>query len=69
MGSEETALSAHLVLADAPSLHEAQAAADRLRHVLEHEHNITHATFELEWHPCPEPPGDCGPAEVAPGRR
>ena len=61
VSSDETALSAHLVLADAPSLHQAQAAGDRLKHLLEAEYRITHATFELECHPCPDPTGDCGP--------
>lgn len=62
VASEETALSAHLVLADAPTLHEAQAAGSRLKDVLSDRHGITHATFELECHPCPDPSGDCGPA-------
>ena len=69
VASDETALSAHLVLADAPSLHEAQAAGNRLKAVLEDQYRITHATFELECHPCPDPIGDCGPGEAVPRRR
>ena len=65
VASDETALSAHLVLAGAPTLHEAQAAGDRLKHVLEHTYNITHSTFELECHPCPQPAGGCGPNETS----
>ena len=68
VASDETALSAHLVLADAPSLHEAQAAGNRLKGVLEDRYRITHATFELECHPCPDPTGDCGPGEAVPRR-
>jgi len=67
VASDETALSAHLVLADAPSLHEAQAAGDRLKRVLEDEYRITHATFELECHPCPQPTLCCGPNEATAG--
>lgn len=66
VASDETALSAHLVMADAPSLHEAQAAGDRLKHVLEDEYGVTHSTLELECHPCPVPMGDCGPPEPDP---
>jgi cobalt-zinc-cadmium efflux system protein len=63
VASDETALSAHLVLADAPTLHDAQAASDRLKHVLEDEFGVTHSTLELECHPCPKPAGNCGPGE------
>ena len=62
VASDETALSAHLVMAGAPSLHEAQAAGDRLKHVLEDQYGVTHSTLELECHPCPAPTGGCGPA-------
>ncbi len=61
VASDETALSAHLVLVGAPSLHEAQATGDRLKHILEDTYDITHSTFELECHPCPQPVGGCGP--------
>jgi len=64
VASDETALSAHLVLAGAPTLHEAQAAGDRIKRVLEDRYNITHSTLELECHPCPEPAGGCGPNET-----
>lgn len=66
VASAETALSAHLVLAGAPSLHEAQAAGDRLKHVLEDKFRISHSTLELECHPCPQPVGGCGPDEATP---
>jgi len=69
VASDETALSAHVVLACAPSLHEAQAAGDRLKQVLEDEYRITHATFELECHPCPDPTGDCRPSEATTRRQ
>jgi cobalt-zinc-cadmium efflux system protein len=69
VASNESALSAHLVLAGAPTLHEAQAAGDRLKDVLHHRYNITHSTLELECHPCPQPAGGCGPGETTPRRQ
>lgn len=65
VASDETALSAHLVLADAPSLHDAQAVSDRVKRALKDEYGVTHSTLELECHACPSPTGDCGPAEAA----
>ncbi len=67
VASDETALSAHLVLAGAPSLHEAQAVGDRLKHLLEDTYDITHSTLELECHPCPQPGGGCAPAASTSG--
>ncbi len=64
VASDETALSAHLVLADAPSLHEAQAVGDRVKRALEDDYGVAHSTLELECHPCPSPTGGCGPAEA-----
>ncbi len=53
--SETTALSAHVVLDDQPSLHEAQARGDSLKDGLATAFSIAHATLELECHDC-EPP-------------
>lgn len=56
--SETTALSAHIVLDDQPSLHHAQARGDHLKDGLAERFSITHATLELECH-------DCEPAEAS----
>jgi cobalt-zinc-cadmium efflux system protein len=58
VGSEQMALSAHVVISGEPTLHEAQAVGDRLRHTLAHEFAIIHATLELECHPCATPDHD-----------
>lgn len=52
LASDATALSGHVVLRDITDLHHAQEVGDRLRHRLEHDLHITHATLELECHPC-----------------
>lgn len=52
LGSETPALSAHIVLAGEPSLHEAQRRGDELKALLADRFNITHATLELECHDC-----------------
>lgn len=52
LASDATALSGHVVLRDVVDLHHAQDVGDRLRHRLEHDLQITHATLELECHPC-----------------
>lgn len=62
--SETTALSAHVVLDDEPSLHEAQARGDSLKQGLATHFSIMHATLELECHDC-EPTA----AEAAPTPR
>lgn len=59
LASEVPSLSAHVVLAGAPNLHEAQGRADRLKTMLEERFGIAHATLELECHGC-EPPSDGG---------
>jgi cobalt-zinc-cadmium efflux system protein len=50
--SETTALSAHVVLDDQPSLHHAQARGDQLKDGLAEHFDIAHATLELECHDC-----------------
>jgi cobalt-zinc-cadmium efflux system protein len=52
LGSETPALSAHVVLAGEPSLHEAQARGDELKAMLAAQFGIGHATLELECHDC-----------------
>ena len=56
LGSETVALSAHVVLAGEPTLHEAQLGGDRLKSMLSQRFGIAHATLELECHDCDEPP-------------
>jgi cobalt-zinc-cadmium efflux system protein len=51
-GSEHAALSAHIVLGDAPSLHDAQLRAGELKHMLATRFGIEHATLEVECHAC-----------------
>ncbi len=55
VGSEQAALSAHVVIGGSPTLHEAQAVGDRLKHVLARDLGVSHATLELECHPCATP--------------
>lgn len=55
--SESTALSAHVVLEDQPTLHQAQARGDRLKEALAERFSILHATLELECHECEDEPG------------
>lgn len=50
--SEATALSAHLVLDGEPSLHQAQACGDDIKHSLADRFAIRHTTLELECHAC-----------------
>lgn len=50
--SESTALSAHLVLEGEPTLHEAQAYGDDIKHMLAESFAINHTTLELECHTC-----------------
>jgi cobalt-zinc-cadmium efflux system protein len=57
LASDVPALSAHVVLEGEQTLHEAQAAGGRLKELLDHRFGITHATLELECHPCDDPPG------------
>lgn len=55
LASDVPALSAHVVLGGERTLHEAQAAGGRLKHLLDDRFGITHATLELECHPCEGP--------------
>ena len=52
LGSENAALSAHVVLHGEPSLHDAQLVGNRLRAQIQDRFGITHATIELECHDC-----------------
>jgi cobalt-zinc-cadmium efflux system protein len=51
-GSEHAALSAHVVLGETPSLHEAQLRAEELKRMLVERFGIFHATLEIECHAC-----------------
>jgi cobalt-zinc-cadmium efflux system protein len=52
LASDMPALSAHVVLADDETLHEAQERGDSLRAMLHERFGIEHSTLELECHPC-----------------
>ena len=54
LASDVPALSAHVVLADDRTLHEAQEKGVVLRQMLHDRFGIEHVTFELECHPCAE---------------
>jgi len=54
MGSEQPALSAHVVLTGPLSLHEAQLRAGSLKEMLSGDFGIDHATLEVECHACVE---------------
>jgi cobalt-zinc-cadmium efflux system protein len=58
LASDVPALSAHVVLRGEVSLHDAQASGDRLKAVLADRFGITHATLELECHPCDPAPDE-----------
>ncbi|HUI48393.1 MAG TPA: cation diffusion facilitator family transporter [Acidimicrobiia bacterium] len=51
-GSEQAALSAHVVLAGPLSLHDAQLRAGELKRMLASTFRIEHATIEVECHAC-----------------
>jgi cobalt-zinc-cadmium efflux system protein len=51
-GSEQIALSAHVLLAGPLSLHDAQTRATDLKHLLAEQFGIRHATLEVECHTC-----------------
>lgn len=55
LASDVPALSAHVVLGGERTLHDAQSASGRLKELLEHRFGISHATIELECHPCDGP--------------
>jgi len=52
LASDTPALSAHLVMAGEITMHEAQARGEVVRASLARDFGITHATLELECHPC-----------------
>jgi cobalt-zinc-cadmium efflux system protein len=52
LASDVAAMSAHVIVAENPSVHEAQAVTDDIRHRLSVDHGINHATIELECHRC-----------------
>jgi cobalt-zinc-cadmium efflux system protein len=52
LASDVPALSAHVVLVRASSLHEAQIEGERLKEMLEERFGIQHSTLELECHAC-----------------
>ena len=52
LASDTPALSAHVVVADDETLHEAQERGDSLRAMLNERFGIEHSTLELECHPC-----------------
>jgi cobalt-zinc-cadmium efflux system protein len=56
LSSDEAALSAHVVLDRATSLHEAQFRGAELKTLLEQRFGIAHATLELECHDCEADP-------------
>lgn len=53
-GSEHAALSAHVVVGEAVSLHDAQERAEALKVMLAERFGIAHATLEVECHACPD---------------
>lgn len=55
LASDTPALSAHVVLSDEPSLHDAQQRGDALKALLAERFGIAHATLELECHGCDRP--------------
>lgn len=56
LASDTPALSAHVVLGEQVSLHEAQAKGQHLKDLLARHHGIDHATVELECHQCTPTP-------------
>lgn len=52
LASDVPALSAHVVLVRASSLHDAQIEGDRLKEMLRERFGIAHSTLELECHVC-----------------
>ena len=58
LASDVPALSAHVVLANEVSLHDAQARGDELKAMLAERFGIGHATLELECHECTDDAAD-----------
>lgn len=55
LASDTPALSAHVVIGDDVTMHEAQRRGEAVRAVLAERFGIEHATLELECHACEEP--------------
>jgi cobalt-zinc-cadmium efflux system protein len=55
VASDLPALSAHIVLGEVPSLHDAQVRGDELKVMLADRFGIAHTTLELECHECDDP--------------
>ena len=68
LASDMPALSAHVVLTDEPSLHDAQARGDELKALLAQRFGIDHTTLELECHDCEESVPRCRVTAHAPRR-
>jgi cobalt-zinc-cadmium efflux system protein len=65
LASDVPAMSAHIVLrGEEVTLHDAQASGDRLKALLDTRFGITHATLELECHPCDPAPDELGRASA-----
>lgn len=58
LASDVPALSAHIVLPETETLHEAQEKGEAFRTMLHERFGIEHATLELECHPCAEVDGE-----------
>lgn len=52
LGQERASVTAHVVVVGQPSLHEAQDQLGTLTSVLQEHLGVTHATLQLECHPC-----------------
>ncbi len=52
LASEQTALSAHVVLDEEQTLHDAQTVSNEIKTLLTENFGITHTTLELECHAC-----------------
>jgi cobalt-zinc-cadmium efflux system protein len=65
MGSERSALSAHIVLTGPLSLHDAQERATELKGMLATRFGIQHTTLEVECHACVEDHVHVVPSEPA----
>jgi len=58
LASDVPSLSAHVVLAGEPNLHDAQGRIEDLKAMLEERFGIAHATLEVECHSCDPPQRD-----------
>lgn len=67
LASDTPALSAHVVLGDEPTLHDAQERGDALKALLADRFGIDHATLELECHECDGPDRQHGMRGVGDG--